>query len=339
MVDRRDNAQCRRPRVAHASSMKRLRQRACVGDALACAMRGRRRSSRRCRSTRSRLPPGFAIEVVARVPNARAMTWGARGHAVRRLDRRRQGLRGDAAAGGSEGRGRGRRHRVGTCASRPASPFATARSTCRRSAASCASTTSSAGSPIRRRRSSSPTAFRPSGHHGRKFIAFGPDGKLYVPVGAPCNICEPDPDALRDHHADESRRQRPRGRSRAACATRSASTGIRGRGSCGSPTTAATCWATTSPPDALNHAPRAGPATSAFRIATAGRSPIPEFGRKHAVQRVRAAGAEARPARRGARACASTRARSFRPRTATRSSSPSTARGTAAGRSATASRW
>jgi len=29
-------------------------------------------------------------------------------------------------------------------------------------------------------------------HHGWKFIAFGADGKLYVPVGAPCNICEPD---------------------------------------------------------------------------------------------------------------------------------------------------
>jgi glucose/arabinose dehydrogenase len=29
-------------------------------------------------------------------------------------------------------------------------------------------------------------------HHGWKYIAFGPDGKLYVPVGAPCNICEPD---------------------------------------------------------------------------------------------------------------------------------------------------
>lgn len=27
------------------------------------------------------------------------------------------------------------------------------------------------------------------GHHGWKFIAFGPDGKLYVPIGAPCNIC------------------------------------------------------------------------------------------------------------------------------------------------------
>ncbi|WP_114782489.1 PQQ-dependent sugar dehydrogenase [Botryobacter ruber] len=28
--------------------------------------------------------------------------------------------------------------------------------------------------------------------HGWKYIAFGPDGKLYVPVGAPCNICEPE---------------------------------------------------------------------------------------------------------------------------------------------------
>lgn len=28
------------------------------------------------------------------------------------------------------------------------------------------------------------------GHHGWKYIAFGPDGKLYIPVGAPCNICE-----------------------------------------------------------------------------------------------------------------------------------------------------
>jgi len=27
-------------------------------------------------------------------------------------------------------------------------------------------------------------------HHGWKYVAFGPDGKLYVPVGAPCNVCE-----------------------------------------------------------------------------------------------------------------------------------------------------
>ena len=26
--------------------------------------------------------------------------------------------------------------------------------------------------------------------HGWRFIAFGPDGKLYVPIGAPCNVCD-----------------------------------------------------------------------------------------------------------------------------------------------------
>jgi len=31
-------------------------------------------------------------------------------------------------------------------------------------------------------------------HHGWKFIAFGPDGKLYVPIGAPCNVCLEDDD-------------------------------------------------------------------------------------------------------------------------------------------------
>ena len=30
------------------------------------------------------------------------------------------------------------------------------------------------------------------GTHGWKFIRFGPDGLLYVPVGAPCNVCDTD---------------------------------------------------------------------------------------------------------------------------------------------------
>ncbi len=28
------------------------------------------------------------------------------------------------------------------------------------------------------------------GHHGWKYLGFGPDGMLYVPIGAPCNVCE-----------------------------------------------------------------------------------------------------------------------------------------------------
>ncbi|HEU5297023.1 MAG TPA: PQQ-dependent sugar dehydrogenase [Burkholderiaceae bacterium] len=46
----------------------------------------------------------------------------------------------------------------------------------------------------------------PEQHHNWKYIAFGPDGKLYVPFGAPCNICEPPPEyaQLRRYNADGS---------------------------------------------------------------------------------------------------------------------------------------
>jgi len=33
-------------------------------------------------------------------------------------------------------------------------------------------------------------AFPDKTHHGWKYLRFGPDGLLYVPVGAPCNICD-----------------------------------------------------------------------------------------------------------------------------------------------------
>lgn len=33
-------------------------------------------------------------------------------------------------------------------------------------------------------------AFPEDEHHGWKYIAFGPDDYLYVPVGAPCNVCD-----------------------------------------------------------------------------------------------------------------------------------------------------
>lgn len=31
-------------------------------------------------------------------------------------------------------------------------------------------------------------------HHGWRYARFGPDGKLYVSIGAPCNVCERNPD-------------------------------------------------------------------------------------------------------------------------------------------------
>jgi glucose/arabinose dehydrogenase len=46
----------------------------------------------------------------------------------------------------------------------------------------------------------------PQQHHNWKYVAFGPDGKLYVPFGAPCNICEPPPEyaQIRRYNADGS---------------------------------------------------------------------------------------------------------------------------------------
>jgi glucose/arabinose dehydrogenase len=43
-------------------------------------------------------------------------------------------------------------------------------------------------------------------HHNWKYIAFGPDGKLYVPFGAPCNICVPADEyaQIRRYNADGS---------------------------------------------------------------------------------------------------------------------------------------
>jgi glucose/arabinose dehydrogenase len=44
-------------------------------------------------------------------------------------------------------------------------------------------------------------------HHGWRYARFGPDGKLYVAVDAPCNICEPDRDryaAIRRMNPDGS---------------------------------------------------------------------------------------------------------------------------------------
>jgi glucose/arabinose dehydrogenase len=43
-------------------------------------------------------------------------------------------------------------------------------------------------------------------HHNWKYIAFGPDKKLYVPFGGPCNICEPPAEyaQIRRYNADGS---------------------------------------------------------------------------------------------------------------------------------------
>ena len=113
-------------------------------------------------------------------------------------------------------------------------------------------------------------------HHGWKFIAFGPDGLLYVPVGAPCNICQPEPMYAAIH------RMRPDG-----SAFETFARGIRNTvGFAWHPDTRE-LWFTDNgrdmlgddvPPDELNHAPRKGldfgyPSCHGRNIAD------PEFGR------------------------------------------------------------
>jgi glucose/arabinose dehydrogenase len=113
-------------------------------------------------------------------------------------------------------------------------------------------------------------------HHGWKFLAFGPDGMLYVPVGAPCNICQPEPMYAAIH------RMRPDGSGFETFAR-----GVRNTvGFDWSPTTRE-LWFTDNgrdmlgddrPPDELNRAPRPG---MDFGYPTChGRNiPDPEFGK------------------------------------------------------------
>ena len=139
-----------------------------------------------------RLPPGFAIEIVARVPSARAMTWGANGTLfvgstgagkVYALTLPAPGAKGEAtltvvASGLTEPAG---------VAFRDGALYVSAIDRILRF------------DDIERRLADPPRPvvvtdrFPGERHHGRKFIAFGPDGKLYVNVGAPCNVCELDP--------------------------------------------------------------------------------------------------------------------------------------------------
>jgi glucose/arabinose dehydrogenase len=115
-------------------------------------------------------------------------------------------------------------------------------------------------------------------HHGWKFIAFGPDGKLYVPVGAPCNICEPDADRYANimrMNADGS-------------GLETFARGVRNTVGFDWDPRSRDMWFTDngrdwmgddSPPDELNHAPRAG-MHFGFPYCHGGTISDPEFGRR-----------------------------------------------------------
>jgi len=117
-------------------------------------------------------------------------------------------------------------------------------------------------------------------HHGWKFIAFGPDGKLYVPVGAPCNICEPDP----DRYALIARLN-PDGSGYEIVAR-----GVRNSVGFDWDPRSQDLWFTDNgrdllgdnqPPDELNHAPKPG-LHFGYPYCHGGTIPDPEYGRKHA---------------------------------------------------------
>ncbi len=119
--------------------------------------------------------------------------------------------------------------------------------------------------------------FPPDRNHGWKFIAFGPDGLLYVPVGAPCNICQPEPMYAAIH------RMRPDGSGFETFAR-----GVRNTVGFDWHPETHELWFTDNgrdmlgddlPPDELNNAPRAG---MDFGYPTChGRNiPDPEFGRR-----------------------------------------------------------
>lgn len=115
-------------------------------------------------------------------------------------------------------------------------------------------------------------------HHGWKFIAFGPDGKLYVPVGAPCNLCEPDADRYANimrMNADGS-------------GLETFARGVRNTVGFDWDLRTREMWFTDngrdwlgddSPPDELNHAPRAG-MHFGFPYCHGGTISDPELGRR-----------------------------------------------------------
>ena len=222
-----------------------------------------------------RLPPGFVIEILARVPDARAMAWGARG----------------TLFVGSTGAGKVYALTLtenGTAVRVIAEGLREPAGVAFRDGALYVSAVSRVlrFDDIERRLDHPPApvvvsaAFPSEGHHGRKFIAFGPDGKLYVPVGAPCNVCLPDPERY-----TIITRMNPDGTGREIVAR-----GVRNSvGFAWHPATGE-LWFTDNgrdnlgddlPPDELNRVTKAGQHFG-FPFCHGGTIPDPEFGSQHA---------------------------------------------------------
>ncbi|MEN6465476.1 MAG: PQQ-dependent sugar dehydrogenase [Syntrophaceae bacterium] len=135
-----------------------------------------------------KLPPGFAISVYAQVPNARSMSPGPDGIVF-------VGTRKDKLYAVTPEKDFSRAKEVITLAKGLDSPNGVA---FRRGSLYVAEISRIIRfDEIERNLKSPPQPvvvndrYPDDKWHGWKFIAFGPDGYLYIPVGAPCNVCDP----------------------------------------------------------------------------------------------------------------------------------------------------
>ncbi|HTL61369.1 MAG TPA: sorbosone dehydrogenase family protein [Nitrospira sp.] len=130
-------------------------------------------------------------------------------------------------------------------------------------------------------------------HHGWKYLAFGPEGKLYVAVGVPCNICEVDYERY-GHIA----RMNPDGSAYEVVAR-----GIRNSVGFDWDPSNKELWFTDNgrdwlgddqPPDELNHAPKDG-LHFGYPYCHGNAIGDPEFGKEHACKEFRAPALELGP--------------------------------------------
>jgi len=225
---------------------------------------------------RIKLPPGFSIEVFAdKVANARSMTWGTKGTLF-------VGTRSDGRVYAVRHDGR-KATRVITIASGLQAPNGVA---FHNGALYVAEISRILRFDNIEERLDNPPApvvvtdrFPRESHHGWKFIRIGPDGWLYVPVGAPCNVCE-----AGDRHALIAR-IRLDGSGYEVVAR-----GVRNSVGFDWNPEDKSLWFTDNgrdmmgddlPSDELNHAPKAG-LHFGFPYCHQGDTPDPEFGAKRA---------------------------------------------------------
>lgn len=226
---------------------------------------------------RIKLPPGFSIALFSdQVPGARSMARSPKG--ILYVGTRGQGK----VYALVDGNGDGRAEEVYTVASGLNSPNGVAWKDGALYVAEISRIVRLDGIDGRLKDPPKPVvvtdAYPKETHHGWKFIRFGPDGKLYVPVGAPCNVCDP-----KEPIFSTITRISPQGGQPEIFAS-----GIRNTVGFDWHPKTGELWFTENgrdwmgddgPPDELDHAPRAG-MHFGFPYCHAGKTPDPEFGKK-----------------------------------------------------------